>query len=36
LLTLTLLFAGPSYLYYRNILQIPHYYTDMVQTFAAC
>ncbi len=34
LLSLTLLFAGPSYLYFRNILQIPYYYTDMFWNFA--
>ncbi len=35
LLSLTVLFAGPSYLYFRNILQIPYYYTDMFWNFAA-
>lgn len=35
LLSLTLLFSGPSYLYYTNILQIPYFYTDMVWIFAA-
>ncbi len=33
LLSLTLLFFGPSYLYYTNILEIPYLYTDLVWVF---
>ena len=36
LLSLTLLFFGPSYIYYGNILEIPYYYSDMVWLFLAC
>ncbi len=35
LLSLTLLFFGPSYLYYTNILEIPYLYTDLVWFFIA-
>ncbi len=35
LLSFTLLFFGPSYMYYGNILEIPHYYSDMVWIFVA-
>ncbi|MCP1714725.1 hypothetical protein J2T58_000565 [Methanocalculus alkaliphilus] len=35
LLSVTLLFFGPSYLYYTNLLQIPYYYTDLVWLFVA-
>lgn len=33
LLSLTLLFFGPSYLYYTNILEIPYLYSDLVWVF---
>lgn len=35
LLSLTLLFIGPSYLYFTNLLQIPYFYADMVWILAA-
>ncbi len=35
LLSFTLLFFGPSYMYYGNILEIPYYYSDMVWIFLA-
>ncbi|SAI87017.1 hypothetical protein MBBA_0129 [Methanoculleus bourgensis] len=35
LLSFTLLFFGPSYMYYGNILEIPYYYSDMVWIFVA-
>jgi len=35
LLSLTVLFFGPSYLYYMNILEIPYLYTDLVWVFVA-
>lgn len=35
LLAFTLLFFGPSYIYYGNILEIPYYYADMVWLFLA-
>ena len=35
LLAFTLLFFGPSYIYYGNILEIPYYYSDMVWQFLA-
>ncbi len=35
LLSLTLLFIGPSYLYFTNLLQIPYFYSDMVWVLAA-
>lgn len=33
LLSLTLLFFGPSYLYYTNILEVPYLYADLVWVF---
>lgn len=33
LLSITLFFFGPSFIYYINILEIPYYYTDMVGVF---
>lgn len=35
LLSFTLLFFGPSYMYYGNILEIPYFYSDMVWIFVA-
>jgi len=35
LLSFTLLFFGPAYMYYGNILEIPYYYSDMVWIFLA-
>jgi hypothetical protein len=35
LLSFTLLFFSPSYMYYGNILEIPYYYSDMAWIFLA-
>ncbi|WP_250986462.1 sulfatase-like hydrolase/transferase [Methanoculleus oceani] len=35
LLSLTVLFFGPSYMYYGNILEIPYFYSDMIWIFLA-
>lgn len=35
LLSLTLLFFGPSYIYFTNLLEIPYYYSDIVWFFIA-